>query len=61
VKGSLQGAVQTKTAILSWTYLQTDYLLFSYVGYRTQEIPMQKGAPVTIHLAPAADTTGEWW
>jgi len=60
VKGSLQGSSTDKDGRFELDLSANGItLLFSYVGYRTQEIPMQKGAPVTIHLAPAADTTGE--
>ncbi|OQP62023.1 SusC/RagA family TonB-linked outer membrane protein [Niastella vici] len=59
IKGSRQGTSTDKKGAFALDISGNQALLeFSYVGYRTRELIVQKGKTVTVNLAPMIDTFG---
>lgn len=60
IKGSKQGTSTNEKGIFTLDISGTQAVLeFSFVGYRSKDLLVRKGHPVTVALALSVDTTGD--
>jgi TonB-linked SusC/RagA family outer membrane protein len=59
VKGTTVGTVTDLDGIYEITANPTDVLVFSYIGYLTEEIPVGAQTQIAVHLATDYETLGE--
>ncbi len=59
IKGTSQGAVTDFNGAYSITASVSDVLIFSYIGYITKEIKVEKGAPINVILKEDISTLDE--
>jgi hypothetical protein len=59
VKGTNKGTTTNSTGVYSIATSNTDVLVFSYVGYETQEIAVGRKTELNVTMAPAKSTSLE--
>jgi len=59
VKGTNKGTTTNSTGVYSIATSNTDVLVFSYVGYETQEIAVGSKTELNVTMAPAKSTSLE--
>ncbi len=59
IKGTRQGTSTDKSGVFHLDISGSQALLeFSFVGYRSRELVVQKGKPATVYLSTIVDTFG---
>lgn len=59
IKGTNKGTTTNSTGVYSISASNTDVLVFSYVGYETQEIAVSNRTEINVAMAPAKSTSLE--
>ena len=59
VKGTNKGTTTNSTGVYSITASNTDVLVFSYVGYETQEVAVSSRTEINVTMVPAKSTSLE--
>jgi len=59
IKGTNKGAATNSTGVFSINASDNDVLVFSYVGYETQQVAVAGKTEVNVTLAPAKSTSLE--